>query len=96
MTLTKAHIVEAVAEQNGYPKHQSSEMIETLLEIIKRTLESGEDVLVSGFGKFCVKTKQERRGRNPATGEDMMLEPRRVVTFNCSGKLRDRINGKRH
>ena len=76
MTLTKAHIVEAVAEQIGYTKHQSSELIETLLEIIKRTLESGEDVLVSGFGKFCVKTKQERRGRNPATGEDIMQEPR--------------------
>ena len=96
MTLTKAKIVEAVATQNGYPKNQSFEIIETLLEIIKRTLESGEDVLVSGFGKFCVKTKHERRGRNPATGEDMMLEPRRIVTFNCSRKLRDRINGKRH
>jgi len=93
MTLTKAHIVEAVAEQNGYPKNQSFEMIETLLEILKRTLESGEDVLVSGFGKFCVKEKHERRGRNPATGEDMMLEPRRVVTFTCSRKLRDKING---
>ena len=92
MTLTKANIVEAVAKQNGYPKNQSFEMIETLLEIIKRTLESGEDVLVSGFGKFCVKTKHERRGRNPATGEDMMLEPRRIVTFNCSRKLRDKIN----
>jgi integration host factor subunit alpha len=92
MTLTKANIVEAVAEQIGYTKHQSSELIETLLEIIKRTLESGEDVLVSGFGKFCVKTKHERRGRNPATGEDMMLEPRRIVTFNCSRKLRDKIN----
>jgi integration host factor subunit alpha len=92
MALTKAHIVEAVAEQIGYPKNQSFEMIEILLEIIKRTLESGEDVLVSGFGKFCVKTKHGRRGRNPATGEDMMLEPRRVVTFRCSGKLRERIN----
>jgi integration host factor subunit alpha len=96
MTLTKVHIVRAIAEQIGYPKNQSSEMIETLLELIKRSLESGEDILVSGFGKFCVKTKHERRGRNPATGEDMMLEPRRVVTFNCSRKLRDRINGKRH
>ena len=93
MTLTKAHIVEALAEQNGYPKRQSFDTIETLLEIIKRTLESGEDVLVSRFGKFCVKTKHERRGRNPSTGEDMMLEPRRVVTFRCSRKLRDRING---
>ena len=94
MTLTKANIVEAHAKQNGYPKNQSFEMIETLLEIMKRTLESGEDVLVSGFGKFCVKEKHERRGRNPATGEDMMLEPRRVVTFTCSRKLRDKINGK--
>ena len=96
MTLTKIHIVEAVAEQNGYPKNQSFEVIETLLEIIKLTLESGEDVLVSGFGKFCIKTKHERRGRNPATGEDMMLEPRRGVTFICSNNLRDRINGKQH
>ena len=94
MTLTKVHIVDAVAKQIGYPKNQSSEMIETLLEIIKRTLESGEDVLVSGFGKFCIKTKHERRGRNPATGEDMMLEPRRVVTFRCSRQLRDKIDNK--
>ena len=96
MTLTKANIIEEVAEQNGYPKNQSFEMIETLLEIIKRTLESGEDVLVSGFGKFCVIEKRGRRGRNPSTGEDMMLEPRRVVTFNCSRNLRDRVNGKQH
>jgi len=93
MTLTKAHIVEAVAEQIGYPKKQSFEMIETLLETIKRTLESGDDVLVSGFGKFCVKTKHERRGRNPSTGKDLMLKPRRVVTFRCSRQLRDKING---
>ena len=93
MTLTKANIVEAIAEQTGYTKNQSSETIEILLEIIKRTLESGEDVLVSGFGKFCIKTKQKRRGRNPATGKDMMLEPRRVAAFKCSGKLRDKING---
>jgi integration host factor subunit alpha len=93
MTLTKAKIVEEVSEQNGYPKNQSIEMIETLLEIIKSTLESGEDVLISRFGKFCVKEKHERRGRNPATGKDMMLEPRRVVTFRCSRQLRDKING---
>ena len=94
MALTKANIVEEVAKQNGYSKNKSFEMIEILLKIMKRTLESGEDVLVSGFGKFCVKTKHGRRGRNPATGEDMMLDPRRVVTFNCSRKLRDRVNGK--
>ena len=96
MTLTKAKIGEAVAEQIGYTKTQSVAMVETLLELIKRYLESGEDVLVSGFGKFCVKEKLERRGRNPATGEDMILEPRRVVTFRCSRQLRDKINGKPH
>ncbi len=96
MTLTKAHIVKALAEQIGYSKNKSVNTIETLLELIERSLESGEDVLVSGFGKFCVKEKHERRGRNPATGEDMMLAPRKTVTFNCSRKLRDRINEKRH
>ncbi len=94
MTLTKAHIVEAVAKQNGYAKKQSAETIENLLEIIKRTLESGENVLIGGFGKFCVKKKHERRGRNPSTGEDMILEPRKVVTFRCSKRLRDKINEK--
>jgi len=63
--------------------------VETLLEHIKRFLESGENVLVSSFGKFCVKTKHERRGRNPSTGEHMMLEPRKVVTYRCSRHLRD-------
>ena len=96
MTFTKAHIVEALAEQNGYTKKQSFDAVGTLLEIIKRSLESGEDVLVSGFGKFCVKEKQGRRGRNPSTREDMMLEPRRVVTFKWSRQLRERINGKQH
>ena len=96
MTLTKAKIVEAIAEQISQTKNQSVKTIETLLELIKRSLESGEDVLVSGFGKFCVKEKHERQGRNPSTGEDMMLEPRRVVTFRCSRQLRDKINGKQH
>ncbi|MBC8430379.1 MAG: integration host factor subunit alpha [Desulfobacterales bacterium] len=59
---------------------------------ISNTLASGEDILISGFGKFSVKDKKERRGRNPATGSDMMLKARKVVTFKCSGKLRDRIN----
>ena len=93
MTLTKAHIIESVSSQTGLTKKQSIETVETLLEIIKSTLESGEDVLVSGFGKFCVKAKKERRGRNPATGDDLMLAPRKIVTFKCSGKVRDKING---
>jgi integration host factor subunit alpha len=93
MTLTKADVIESVQNQTGFPKTKSSEIVETLLEIIKGTLESGEDVLISGFGKFRVNEERARRGRNPATGEDMMLEARKVVTFKCSGKLRDRING---
>jgi integration host factor subunit alpha len=94
MTLTKAQIVDSIHNQTGFPKNRSSDIVETLLEIIKRTLASGEDVLVSGFGKFCVKEKRERKGRNPATGEDLMLEPRKVVTFRCSGKLREIVNGQ--
>jgi integration host factor subunit alpha len=92
MALTKAQIIELIAEQNGFPKNKSIEIVENLLDIIKRTLESGDDVLVSGFGKFCVKEKGQRRGRNPATGSDLMLSARKVVTFKCSGKLRDKIN----
>ena len=92
MTLVKDGIVEAVARENGFARNRSIEIVENLLELIKRTLASGEDVLVSGFGKFCVKEKRERRGRNPATGDSMMLEPRRVVTFKWSGNLRRRLN----
>ena len=92
MAVTKADIVQSIMGQIGFTKNQSSEVTETLLEVIKRTLASGEDVLVSGFGKFCVNEKAERRGRNPATGESIMLEPRRVVTFKCSGKLKRKIN----
>jgi len=92
MSLTKDDIVEAVAEETGFPKNQSIELVETLLELIKKSLASGEDVLISSFGKFCVKEKLERRGRNPVTGERIMLSPRRVVTFKCSKKLRQQIN----
>ena len=93
MALTKADIVEAVQTEINFTRHQSIDIVESLLETIKSKLESGEDVLVSGFGKFCIQEKSERRGRNPATGEDLMLAPRRVVTFKCSGKLRERVNG---
>jgi integration host factor subunit alpha len=68
-------------------------VVEQLIETIKSTLAYGEDLLVSGFGKFCVNDKKERKGRNPATGDSMMLRPRRVVTFKCSGKLRRKVNG---
>ena len=92
MTLTKADIVESIQNQLEFTKSKSAETLEMLLEIMKQELESGGDILISGFGKFCVKEKRERKGRNPATGDDMMLEPRRVVTFKCSGKLRNKIN----
>jgi integration host factor subunit alpha len=92
VALTKAQIIEEVMQRNGFTKKKSTETVEVLLELIKRSLESGEDVLISGFGKFCVKEKKERMGRNPATGEAMMLKPRKVVTFSCSGKLRERVN----
>lgn len=92
MTLTKAKVVENVYEELDLPRRQCVETVESLLEIMKRSLENGEDVLISGFGKFTVKEKNIRRGRNPATGETLMLDPRRVVTFKCSGKLRDMIN----
>lgn len=92
MTLTKNDIVEKVHEV-GFTKKVSLNTVESLLEIIKQTLEAEEDVLISGFGKFCVKDKKSRRGRNPATGSDMTLWGRRVVTFKCSGKLRNKING---
>ncbi len=94
MALTKNVIVEQIQTQLGFPKNESMEITETLLEIVKSTLESGDDLLVSGFGKFCVKEKKERKGRNPATGEDAILPARRVVTFKCSGRLRDKVNGK--
>jgi len=93
MALTKNQIVNEIQKQNGFTKTQSAEIVETMLELIKKALESGEDVMVSGFGKFSVREKDARRGRNPATGEDMMLRPRKVVTFKCSGKLREKING---
>lgn len=91
MPLTKSDIMEQVAEL-GFSKKETKEIIEALLEIIKNRLENGEDVLVSGFGKFQVKDKAPRKGRNLKTGEDIMLEGRRVVNFKCSGKLRERIN----
>ena len=91
-TLTKAQIVGSIQKQFGFTRNRSIELVETLLEVIKKTLDSGEDVMISGFGKFCVNQKRKRRGRNPATGEDMMLAPRKVVTFKCYGGLRERVN----
>jgi integration host factor subunit alpha len=94
MTLIKTQLIDSVYKQVDLRKKKSTQAVDSLLEIIKKTLEDGEDVLISGFGKFCVKDKGKRRGRNPHTGEDLMLDERRVVTFRCSEVLRDKINGE--
>jgi len=93
MALTKADLIETIQSNNDLTKKQCTDIVETTIDILKNTLASGEDVLISGFGKFCVKDKAERKGRNPATEDVQMLPPRRVVTFKCSGRLRERING---
>ena len=91
MSFTKENLIEAIV-QTGITKREATQMVESLLETIKQTLEDGEDVLISGFGKFCVKEKKERRGRNPQTGQDLMLDAKRVVTFKGSGVLNERLN----
>lgn len=93
MALTKEKIISSIYDQVGLGKNQSQNVVERLLEIIKQTLEKGEDVLISGFGKFVVKEKTARRGRNPQTSEEMQLRARRVIVFKTSGVLRDKING---
>ena len=92
MTLTKDRIIESVYNSTDLKRPQAAKSVETFLDTIKKTLENGEDVLISGFGKFVVKEKKERRGRNPQTGTDLMLDGRRVVIFKCSGALRDKMN----
>ena len=94
MSITKAHLAGSIHDKLGLPKSQSIQAVESILEIIKNTLENSEDVLITGFGKFYVKEKRKRRGRNPATGKDLMLGSRRVVRFKCSDKLRERMNGE--
>lgn len=94
MTLTKSRIIDSVQEETGLPRKRCDELVEDLLELIKSTLENGEDLMISGFGKFCVKEKNARKGRNPATGEDLMLDQRKVVTFKCSQGLREKINNQ--
>ena len=95
MTFTKAHLIDSVYNHSNLQKQESLQIVEFLLEIIKRTLASGEDVLITGFGKFTVKEKDSRKGRNPHTGGDLQLDARRIVTFNCSGILRKRLNKKK-
>ncbi|MFC1812858.1 integration host factor subunit alpha [Thermodesulfobacteriota bacterium] len=93
MALTKADIGNSIKRQFSFTKNQSVETIETLLEIMKKTLESGEDILISGFGKFGVKEKTERRGRNPATGVPCEIKPKKLPFFKCGKELKERVNG---
>lgn len=95
MTLTKNSIVESLQQTSGAPRTDAERYLKFILEKIKSTLASGEDVLISAFGKFCVHSKNERKGRNPANGEDLMLGARRVVRFSCSPKFREKVNGGR-
>ena len=91
MTFIKTQLVDSIRKQVNLHKNKSTQVVDSLLEIIKKTLEEGKDVMISGFGKFCVKDKRRRRGRNPQTGKNLMLDKRRVVTFRCSGRLRDKM-----
>ena len=95
MTLTKEQLIDSI-----YPivenRAKAVRVVETLFETTKRTLERGEDVLVSGFGKFHVRDKRERRGRNPSSGEALFLDARRVLTFKPSGVLNEKINNNAH
>ncbi len=94
MTLTKALIIDRINVNTSMKMSRSTQVVESLLEIIKQTLENEEDMLISGFGKFCVQEKQSRRGRNPQTGQELMLGARRVVTFRCSPNLKKKVNGQ--
>jgi integration host factor subunit alpha len=92
MTLTKADVAQKVAGECGFMKGEATEIVEKLLEIIKERLIAGEDVMVSGFGKWSVKSKHARRGRNPQTGEELILDARRVVTWQYSPVLKKSVN----
>ena len=90
--MTKADIAERVASQNGFTKLESMDFVESVLSIIKDTLADGEQVKVSGFGSFVVKEKNDRRGRNPQTGEEITIDGRKVLTFKPSAMLKDAMN----
>ena len=94
MTITRADLIESISRQVELSRGQCSQLLEMLLELLMKALESGEDVLISGFGRLCIKEKDKRRGRNPATGEELLLNGSRVVTFRCSTVLREKINGR--
>ena len=92
--MTKADIVEEVYERVGISKQEAAQLTELFLDIMKETLERGETVKVSGFGNFVVRAKQARRGRNPQTGEDITITPRKALTFKASPLLKQALNSK--
>lgn len=94
MSLIKQHLIEEICDRVHVSKRESANLVEHLLELVKSTLESGEDVLITGFGKFCVLDRRDRRVRNPYTGDDHYLDARRVVRFKPSGVLRRKLNGE--
>ena len=94
MTLVKKNLSNALFKQFDFTRRQSAQAVDALLEIIKQTLANDEEILITGFGRFYINKKRQRRGRNPKTGENLMLDPRRVVKFRATGVLRDKLNGK--
>ncbi len=90
--MTKAEIAQVVHERVGLSKKESGHIVEDILDLIRSTLEAGEDVKISGFGHFMLRDKNVRRGRNPKTGEEIMISARRVVTFRPSNLLIEHIN----
>ena len=94
MTITKTHLKDSISNRLHLPKNQASHIFESLLEKIKETLASGEDILISGFGKFCVKEKKSRRGRNPQTGNDLILDGRKGGDIQSSSVLKGKMDGK--
>ncbi|RAL25557.1 integration host factor subunit alpha [Lujinxingia litoralis] len=93
--MTKADIVDSVYEKVGITKKEASDYVDTIFEVMKETLEEGEEIKVSGFGKFEVREKSQRVGRNPRTGIEIVIPERRVLRFKVSQVLKDSINGKR-
>lgn len=90
--MTKIEIVEKIHNELDFSKKDSSDLLEAVLSIMKQTFGAGEDIKISGFGKFEVKQKKDRRGRNPATGEALNIEARRILTFKPSTLLKQAIN----
>jgi integration host factor subunit alpha len=90
--MTKADIVERIYEKVGFSKKESAELVEQVFDIIKKTLEDGDKIKIAGFGNFVVKEKADRRGRNPQTGEEIVITARKILTFKPSQVLKASIN----